>query len=348
MRGFLKAISIVLVSISIAFANSDLPAPLIAKEEPVEPAATMLLAQAPETPQPTTSTEAESDEAAAKEDPPKPSKTERSKTRKKKSKRRYKTETREKAPFQIMAKDAKVQTPATSKVLESKTIYSYIPDAVYRVYGAPLHIVDVQLQPGETITSKITAGDTVRWTVGVVSHGVGANRVQHVLIKPEQPGLETNFIITTDRHSYHLSAKSDPRFYIPTAGWNYPQEEMAKLDIERKEDERLESMVASSALRPENLNFKYKIEGKDNYKWTPVRVFDDGQKTYIQMSPEMKNYEAPALFIKTKEGLNLVNYRVKGEFYVVDRLFTEAELRSGKHDIVSIRREKKGWWPWSD
>lgn len=240
------------------------------------------------------------------------------------------------------------QTPRKATSSQSKTIYDYLPDAIYRIYGSPLHIVDVQLQPGEVITGKVAAGDTVRWTVGIVAHGIGSNTTQHVLIKPIEPNLETNFIITTDKHSYHLSAKSDARYYVPTVGWNYPQEEMAKLQVATTEQKRFEEQVAAPALKAENLNFKYKIRAEDEYPWTPIRVFDDGAKTFIQMDPKMKNYQAPVLFIKTKEGLNLVNYRVKGDYYIVDRLFAEGELRSGKKDIVRIEREdKSGFWPWS-
>lgn len=67
------------------------------------------------------------------------------------------------------------------------------------------------------------------------------------------------------------------------------------------------------------------------------------------MSPEMKNTEAPALFIKDGDDLNLVNYRVKGDYYVVDRLFDVAELRSGKDEKVIVKKDKPwGWFAGSD
>jgi len=64
------------------------------------------------------------------------------------------------------------------------------------------------------------------------------------------------------------------------------------------------------------------------------------------MSPEMKNTEAPALFIKDGDDLNLVNYRVKGDYDVVDRLFDVAELYSGKDEKVIVKKDKPwGWFP---
>lgn len=157
------------------------------------------------------------------------------------------------------------------------------------------------------------------------------------------PNIETNFLITTDRHAYRLYAKSSESFFVPTVGWNYPEESVAAFASIQKEKQRFEAQVAGPALEAANLNFKYKVKPDDDYSWTPVRVFDDGSKTYIQMAPGMKNSEAPAFFIREGKELNLVNYRVKGDYYVVDRLFEEGELRCGKNDVVTITKEKSGW-----
>ena len=53
--------------------------------------------------------------------------------------------------------------------------------------------------------------------------------------------------------------------------------------------------------------------------WLPVKVFDDGAKTFIQFPPAMLVREAPALFVLSHRGeTQLVNYRVKNEYYVVE------------------------------
>ena len=43
----------------------------------------------------------------------------------------------------------------------------------------------------------------------------------------------------------------------------------------------------------------------------------------------MKTSEAPALLINAGSGTQMVNYRVEGNYYVVDRLFSDAILVSG-------------------
>jgi type IV secretion system protein VirB9 len=68
-------------------------------------------------------------------------------------------------------------------------------------------------------------------------------------------------------------------------------------------------------------------------------VFDDGQKTYIEMSLSVKSSEAPALFVMEGSDPLLVNYRVKGDFYIVDRLFDRAQLRIGKQSVDIVHHK---------
>jgi type IV secretion system protein VirB9 len=254
-------------------------------------------------------------------------------------------------PFPMPAADRQVidraireatQRPANAANSESKTVYAYTPDSIYTLYGAPGRVIDIQLQPGEKLSGPVIAGDTVRWVVGTATSGNG-NAVTHILVKPIMAGIETNFIITTDRHAYHLIAKSLNRNFLPTVSWTYPQDEMAKFETYSQEGHAYGDTLVTDGISPDKLNFKYKIDPDNEYPWNPVRVFDDGSKTYIQMSRNMKNTEAPVFFVKDKRGLNLVNYRVKGEYYIVDRLFEEGEFRCGKDEVVNIRKEK----PWS-
>ena len=83
-----------------------------------------------------------------------------------------------------------------------------------------------------------------------------------------------------------------------------------------------------AAVDPAQLNFAYTVAGA-NVPWKPIRAFDDGSHVYIQMPPAMKSSEAPALLVNAGSGTQMVNYRVKGNYYVVDRLLTDAILVSG-------------------
>lgn len=63
--------------------------------------------------------------------------------------------------------------------------------------------------------------------------------------------------------------------------------------------------------------------------WRPLAAFDDGRQVYIEMPEKMQTLEAPPLFVIGESGPELTNYRIAGRYYVVDRLFNQAELRLG-------------------
>jgi type IV secretion system protein VirB9 len=73
-----------------------------------------------------------------------------------------------------------------------------------------------------------------------------------------------------------------------------------------------------------------------------VRVFDDGTHVFIHMPEAMRVTEAPALFVHTRAGdVALVNYRLRQQYYVVDKLFDTAVLLVGvgdRQERVTIRR----------
>ena len=94
----------------------------------------------------------------------------------------------------------------------------------------------------------------------------------------------------------------------------------------------------------DSLHFNYAISG-DRPAWRPARAFDDGRQTFIEFPVSIAVGEAPPLFIIGPTGeAELVNYRVRGHFYVVDRIFDVAELRlgTGKQQIVRILRGAEG------
>ncbi|PTQ91935.1 P-type conjugative transfer protein TrbG, partial [Nitrosomonas nitrosa] len=83
-----------------------------------------------------------------------------------------------------------------------------------------------------------------------------------------------------------------------------------------------------------NLDFAYLVSG--NAVWKPVRVYNDGQKTIIQMPRIMAQTEAPTLLLLNKKGglfrkddTVMVNYRLQGDRYIVDALFDKAILVAG-------------------
>ena len=90
-----------------------------------------------------------------------------------------------------------------------------------------------------------------------------------------------------------------------------------------------------------SLRFRYAIEG-DNPPWRPLHAFDDGKKVYIEFPRGIAQGEMPPLFIVGPEGKTseLVNYRVRGNHMIVDRLFAAAELRLGDRQLGAPRTHR--------
>lgn len=227
--------------------------------------------------------------------------------------------------------------PQARAFVNAAQVYPFSEGVLYRLYAAPELVSDIALQAGEIIIS-VAAGDTARWTVGDTTSGTGEAKRVHILVKPFIAGLTTNLIITTDRRTYHLQLESTATTAMSALSWTYPQDEL--LAIKRAADQQRAAAPIASGLAVEQLNFGYAITG-DRPNWRPLRAFDDGRQTFIEFPPSLAVEEAPPLFVVGPKGdAQLVNYRVSGRFYVVDRLFDAAELRLGekKQAIVRITR----------
>lgn len=235
------------------------------------------------------------------------------------------------------ANRAATEEPQAHGFVNAMQIYAYDPGVLYRLMAAPERVTDIALQPGEAVTS-VAAGDTVRWTVGDTTSGSGATKQVHVLVKPFAPGLATNLIITTDRRTYHLQLASTASTAMAGLSWTYPADAMIALRGASAEAERVQPVA--SGIDVETLDFAYAISG-DRPAWRPLRVFDDGRQTFIEFPASIAVGEAPPLFVVDRDdGPQLVNYRMRGRYYVVDRLFDKAELRLGtkKQAVVRIVR----------
>ncbi|GAA4761829.1 P-type conjugative transfer protein TrbG [Stakelama sediminis] len=238
------------------------------------------------------------------------------------------------------ANHAATMEPLTGGYLGGVEFYPFNEGAIYQVFTAPGQVTDIALQPGEELVA-VAAGDTVRWVIGdTTSGGSGSGKAKrtHVLVKPFTAGLSTNLVITTDRRTYHLTLTSTGHTAMSALSWSYPHDELIALRV-AAEAARAAQPVASG-LRPEQLHFGYVISG-DKPAWRPLRAFDDGRQTFIEFPPSLGEGEAPPLFLVDSKGnAQLVNYRLQGRYYVVDRIFDTAELRLGlKHqDVVRISR----------
>ena len=222
------------------------------------------------------------------------------------------------------------------------------------VVCAPLRVCLIELQPGEKLVGEPQIGDSVRWNVAPATYGKGDESTAMLVLKPQMPGLDTNLLITTDRRAYYVRLVSKADDYVSRVAFIYNDDDGGKKwkdhFAEQKREELVYARGASQAqpgllLAVEHLHFDYQIKGGDE-NIRPQRVFDDGTKTYIQMSANVANREAPVLVVVGPDGKGeVVNYRMKDQTYIVDRLFEHAQLVLGsgkKAQKVEISRDHRG------
>ncbi len=233
-------------------------------------------------------------------------------------------------------RDARV-APSREGYINAIQVWPYSDGALYQVYASPGRVTAINLQPGEELVT-VAAGDTVRWIVGDTTSGSGDELRTSVLIKPTRVDLKTNLVITTTRRTYLIELSSTEQAWMASVSWDYPKDRM--LALQRRASKAQAAAPVDAGLALEQLRFRYAISGS-NPPWKPLRAFDDGRKVYIQFPAGIAQGELPPLFVIGPEGDGqLVNYRFRSPYYIVDRLFGAAELRLGadKGDVVRIER----------
>jgi len=217
---------------------------------------------------------------------------------------------------------------------------------------AILQLTDIELQPGEVVT-QLNVGDSTRWSVESAVSGSGSDQIQHIIVKPRDIGLSTSLVVTTDRRTYHLLLVSDAADFMHNVTFLYgtvgtvstnPTTEplnpapsptpraVASGDVAalRHGDDKQVRLVSRE--EPDDADESYRITGSAD--WKPVQVYTKGGKTYLEMPSSVRHKEAPVLFEEKRVSWFhhekvLVNYRVHGKWYVVDRVLDSAALISG-------------------
>ena len=225
---------------------------------------------------------------------------------------------------------------------------------------APLRVCAVELQAGEHLQSQPQIGDSRRWEITPVMSGSGLDQTPLLVVKPIEPGLETDLIIPTDRRTYVVRLVSDPTRFVSRLAFQYPADDRAKwatfqaqqdaasrdaeavAEQQRAQEQAKDRQVGAVSMAEhalDNLYFDYKLSGDPAYR--PERVLDDGQHTYLIFPSNGRFREMPTLLMLVKGKTELVNFRVDGTRYIVDRLFDKAILVVGvgkKQTRVTITR----------
>ena len=249
------------------------------------------------------------------------------------------------------AKSAQFQTQSSVNGSVVLTFNSSLP----ALTAAVLELTDVELQPGEAVTS-VNIGDTTRWVIAVTNSQEGELQRPHLIIKPLDEGLKTSLVVTTTKRTYHLLLQSSFDRFMHYVTFNYPEDpEVAALEQKRAAElaalQKTEARSRADTLArlpkpvtpgPAVPTIAYRIDG--DAPWQPLYAYTDGVKTYIQMPPTMSQTEAPSLLVLRRgKGLwgddkVIVNYRVQHNRYIVDSVLDRAVMVIGRDQVKLTKK----------
>lgn len=218
-------------------------------------------------------------------------------------------------------------------------------DNSYLVLAKPKAVTHIQFAADEVIQS-VAAGDTANWEFTPTR-----NR-KNLFVKPRFDDQETSLTVITDKRSYQFVLRStgDGKKWYQRVSWIYNGELVltmeglpeAKPTSPETQAPAAPPQKAASAVdvgvEPEKLRFGYEISGDAPFR--PRVVFDDGRFTYFKMPSNLQ--ELPALFavIEDKD-YSLVNFEVKGDYLVAQRLLPLAVLKLGREEVRVVKPAPK-------
>jgi len=213
---------------------------------------------------------------------------------------------------------------------------------------APLRACAIELEAGELVLAT-SLGDSERWLLQAAYSGPGAH-TPILVVKPTACDLSTNLVVSTDRRIYEIALDSppcknadsgeatyNPRLqYTGLARFYYPDDLVRRWSDEeqaaREGAERLAQGTTPLApvARLAHLNFDYSWDRSRRWPWVPNQIFDDGDHTFIGLSPAARLAEMPLLFSLGRHGeLAILNYHLEGQTLVADRVLERAVLVVG-------------------
>lgn len=267
------------------------------------------------------------------------------------------------SPQPCQAQAAPISLPGDPRLV----VFMFDENNSYPILTRIKSATTIALQKGESVEGMIL-GDTFSWEV----EAVGAN----VFVKPKFDNVTTSAALVTNRRTYQFTLKSTTetgRWY-QRVSFEYPQESMLRRPDARAVAPQPVTLSAGAevsatpAAAPDKaprgpaplpatgtssasdgpalvdlqkLNFRYAISGDAPFR--PIKVFDDGASTWVQMPPKLQ--EQPALFVLNEAGqAELVQWFPRGDYLEVKRTGKNLLLKLGSREVrVTNERDRSRW-----
>lgn len=246
------------------------------------------------------------------------------------------------SPQEVISKANKEaqEQPESSHFFNAGMMFDYEPNRLYQIYTKPERITDIALEVGENLIS-VAGGDSQRWSISESQSGKEPQLRRHILVKPHHLGISNNLVITTDRRTYHIEIHSlDSVPYQASISWKYPASSiLIGGSLKGGDGQKLTPM---SGVGKGQLNFNYHFVATERPSWMPRRIFDDGNKTYIEFPESMQNTEAPIIYgLTAAKEQEVLNYRRYRNFYIIDHLIERVEVMIDQKAKTRVGIEKE-------
>jgi type IV secretion system protein VirB9 len=216
------------------------------------------------------------------------------------------------------------QNPRPSASDSRILIGTYHDGTVYKVIASYGFQTTIEFSEKETVET-ISIGDSIAWQVVPAGH--------RLFLKPQESNAVTNMAVVTSLHSYYFelnaSRSRDPATVTFLLRFAYPDGSPGVLTVRSATQS-----ATASAKKPTDYNFNYTLTGARDI--APVRVFDDGEFTYMQFRALT---DLPAIFLVDRQKQeSVVNYRIEGAYVVIERVATQFSLRHGSQVACVFNR----------
>lgn len=211
---------------------------------------------------------------------------------------------------------------------------------VYKLVAHYGYTVTIEFGPDEVIET-VSAGDTIAWQI------VPASR--RLFIKPMERDAHTNMVVVTTKYTYNfdldaVEPKEGPTVQTYLVKFRYA-DAIGVVSTGAAAGNVKAAGIASptrgligAPRSPSDFNFDYRLKGDKEIM--PTFVFDDGVFTYFQFA-DKRNQALPAIFLVDKDGNeSVVNYRMEGEYMVVERIGKTYTLRGGE-SVVCVKNNRQ-------
>jgi type IV secretion system protein VirB9 len=201
---------------------------------------------------------------------------------------------------------------------------AYASDQVVALQGHYGYQIMVEFGADERI-ENVAIGDSLAWQV------TPNRRADTLFLKPIERDASTNLVVVTTkrRYAFVLTAAeaygpNDPDLVFRVR-FSYPDAPSGTIQPVAPEEDAIEARNAA-----------YSVSGST--RTMPVRIFDDGLRTYMRWPPDAAT---PAVFALAADGSeSVVNFSMRGSLMVVQAVAPAFVLRNGAEQTLVFN---DGW-----